>query len=460
MPNTFRRKTAIMIVLLLAAVCALVAPLYDALLIGTGYTAKTAASAIFVDNRTLEAVQAQELSYLSMFDLAVDQDDQSVTASVFGLAPRKAVYIPQYGASLVFDREEEVRAARPPFDATPGKPDLITRNDSVPGVDYVSLQETLDWALTGPNAAPPINTRAVVVFHDGQLVAEGYADGFDAQSLLGGFSMTKSVTNALVGILVKEGRLEVAAPAPIQAWHKAGDSRNDITLNHLLQMSSGLQFSEEYFNPFADAVKMLFAREDVAAYARAKPLAHAPGTVWSYSSGTTNILQGIIRDTLGDDETYWRFPRKALFAPLGMESAFMEMDTVGTYVGSSFMWATARDWARFGLLYLNDGVWEGERILPEGWVAYSTTPAPAAPQGNYGAQWWLNAGTTGDPEDRPLKSLPTDVYFASGFEGQKVYVAPSHKAVIVRLGCTQGQGWSNEELARRVLEALPRMAPR
>lgn len=459
MSTPFRRKLALFGILVLSALCISFAPLYDALRIGTGYAAKVAASAHFVGGYPMARVLADELGGFGFITLSVDEEDQSVTASVSGLAPRKALYLPGYGATLVHNREAHVRKTRG-AGAAPGaagerEQGHFPLNSSVPGVDYAALEESITWATTGNNAAAPIRTRAVVVFYDGQLVGEGYADGFDRDSRLAGYSMTKSVTSALVGILVKQGKLDVDAPAPIAAWQGEGDPRRAITLNHLLQMSSGLQFREEYFNPFADAVRMLFASTSAPRHAMNKLPIAPPGELWYYSSGTTNLLQGIVRKTIGNDEDYWRFPYEALFKPIGMDSVLMEMDADGTFVGSSFMWATAQDWARFGLLYLNDGVWEGERILPEGWVDYSVAPAPAAPQGNYGAQWWLNAGTPDDPEDRPFKELPNDLYFASGFEGQKIYVVPSRKAVVVRLGCTQGAGWSNPGFAARVLEALP-----
>jgi CubicO group peptidase (beta-lactamase class C family) len=452
-----RRWPYILLTLIIGALCVSFGPAYDAFRMGNGYAAKVAASAMHVGGRTLDQIRDQELSILSFVTLNVDESDQSVTASIAGLADEKAVYDPRFGATLVHGREDAVaerRAGASPRAAL-GDPVMFTLNADVPGVDYAALNESITWATTEANATAPINTRAVAVFYDGQLVGEGFAEGFDRTSRFAGFSMTKSVTSALIGILVKQGKLEVDAPAPIPSWHGENDPRAAITLNHMLQMSTGLAFGEQYFNPFADAVRMLFVESDAPGYAMKKPLEAAPGEKWYYSSGTTNMLQWIIRKQFDSDEAYWRFPYEELFAPIGMHSALLEPDASGTYVGSSFMWATAHDWARFGLLFLNDGVWEGNRILPEGWVEYSVTPAPAAPRGNYGAQWWLNAGAPGDPEDRPMPELPTDTYFASGFEGQKVYVIPSRKAVIVRLGCTQGPGWSNPGFAARVLEALP-----
>jgi CubicO group peptidase (beta-lactamase class C family) len=227
-------------------------------------------------------------------------------------------------------------------------------------------------------------------------------------------------------------------------------------------MSSGLAFEERY-GAGAEATEMLFRTADMAAFAAARPLAHAPGTVWSYSSGTTNILSGLVRRSFGgDDRAYLEFPRRALFEPLGMRSAVLETDASGTFVGSSFLYATARDWARFGLLYLHDGVVQpgsppaspsGTRLLPEGWVDFARRPAPAAPKGQYGAQWWLNPGAR--PEDRVMPSLPPDLFYAQGFQEQSVVVVPSRGAVIVRLGLTNDESaWNLEAFVAEVLAAL------
>ena len=217
--------------------------------------------------------------------------------------------------------------------------------------------------------------------------------------------MAKSVTNALVGILTMKGKLSLKGPVPVPEWQKANDPRQVITLDHLLRMSSGLEWVEAYAErPVSDVNMMLLLKPDMAAYVASKPLAAKPDTVWRYSSGTTNLIRRIIRDALGTKESYWEFPRRELFNKIGMRSAIWETDASGTFIGSSYLYATARDYARFGLLYLNDGVWQGERILPEGWVAYSTTPTPAAPKGQYGAHFWLNGGKDSNPQDRLIPS--------------------------------------------------------
>jgi len=298
----------------------------------------------------------------------------------------------------------------------------------------------------------PKRTQALVVVHNGRIVAERYAAGLEPATPLIGWSITKSVTNALIGILVKEGRLSLLSPVAVQAWQGQDDARASITLDDLLRMSSGLRFDEDMSNPRADVMQMLLAVGDTAAYAAGKDLTNMPGTVWRYSSGASSILSGVMRHTLREDTDYLTFPRRALFDRIGMASAILETDATGTFVGSSYMYASARDWARFGLLYLKDGVCSGERILPEDWVKYTTTPAPADPKKSYGAHFWLQI-----PEEyrRSNGRLPADAYHAVGHEGQFVTIVPSREVVIVRLGHTRYPNiWDQSAFVLEVLAAL------
>lgn len=415
-----------------------------ALRVGAGYGAKIMASGVFVAGRSPEEMLANELRFYDFLQYEVNHEDQSVYVSFHGLAGRRAIFVPGRGAIVVHDLEDSVRSwtpgPAPRDDADEAWPTGETAAASLApeDVDMDTLRAVVADAFEASDLGIPSGTRAVVVVHHGRLLLEQYAEGFDQNSPLLGWSMTKSVTNALVGILSGQDKLDIYAPAPVPEWQGEDDPRRAITVDHLLRMSSGLAFEENYGNPFGDAVQMLFASTDAGAFAAKAPAAHAPDTVWYYSSGSTNLIQRIIRHTVGE-EAYPSFPRRALFDRIGMRSAIMEPDASGTFVGSSFMYATARDWARFGLLFLNDGVWEGERILPAGWVDYARTPTPAASRGRYGAQWWMNAGEDGDPETRPDKGLPSDWYFASGFEGQSVNIFPSQDLVVVRLGFTPNQ---------------------
>jgi CubicO group peptidase (beta-lactamase class C family) len=310
--------------------------------------------------------------------------------------------------------------------------------DTIPaGLDTAALRSAINDVFIERDTAHLIRTRAVVVVYKGQLAGERYAPGFGRDTRLLGWSMAKSITGALTGILVGDGKLRVEAPAPVPEWNDPNDPRHAITLADLLQQCSGLKFEENYTKS-SDATKMLFERADMGGYTASHPLKDTPGRVWYYSSGNSNILSRIIRQTVGE-ESYHAFPYERLFYKVGMYHAVLEPDASGTFVGSSYMYATARDWARFGLLYLGDGVYNGERLLPEGWVKSTTTPAPAARRGQYGYQFWLNAGAKGNAEDRLYPHAPVDLFCADGFEGQNVFIIPSRQLVVVRLGLTKGK---------------------
>jgi CubicO group peptidase (beta-lactamase class C family) len=268
--------------------------------------------------------------------------------------------------------------------------------------------------------------------------------------------MSKSVTNALVGILVRQGKADIMQAAPVVEWQKESDPRKRITLDQLLRMSSGLKFEEKYA-PLYDATYMLYGSYDFAAYAAAKPLEGEPDSKWYYSSGTANIVARIVRQTVEKDyRFYYRFMFEELFDKIGMYSALMEPDSSGTFVGSSYAMATPRDWARFGLLYLQDGVWQGQRILPERWVKYSTTPTPKAPLGEYGAHFWLNAGSASNPNNRLWPGAPRDAFAAQGFQEQKLIVIPSRKLVLVRFGATTDRkAWNTDAFIKDILDCLP-----
>jgi CubicO group peptidase (beta-lactamase class C family) len=313
----------------------------------------------------------------------------------------------------------------------------------------------MDQAFAEPRPGTLRQTRAVLVVYDGRLVAERYAAGIDREMPLLGWSMSKSVTNALVGILVKEGKLDIQKSAPVPEWR--GDPRKaGITIDQLLRMSSGLAFDEIY-QPMADTPRMLYDSYDFGRFAAAKPLEAEPDSKWHYSSGTSNILARIVRRCVEHTYPhYFQFIYEKLFDRIGMHSAVMEPDASGTFVGSSYTFATPLDWARFGLLYLQDGIWENERILPSGWVAYSTTPTAAAPRGQYGAHFWLNAGAAGNPASRKWPNAPRDAFAALGYQEQQVIVIPSRETVLVRFGATvDRKAWSTDDFIRQVLMALP-----
>lgn len=416
--------------------------------IGAAYKAKILGSGVFVSGRNPASVldsdvSADDLAFLRHADAKIDFEKKEVTADFFGLIRRKAVCRDGMGCTLVYNVHVAPIAAPPTFTASRDLPEKYEAR----------LEPVLDWAFSEPDSAKPRRTRAVVILHNGRIVAERYAPGFGKDTRLIGWSMTKSVMSALVGIMVKEGRLSLDGPLPVPEWQGPGDPRGKITMDHLLHMSSGLHFEENYKNPLKDVTSMMFEEADMGAYAINKKLDGGPGTKWMYSSGTTNIISRIIRNAIGDT-AYADLPRRALFHPVGMGNSIIERDASGAFAGSSFMYATARDWARFGQLYLQDGVWEGRRILPEGWVRYSATPAPAAPDGKYGAHFWLKIPKEflgGDYE----KLVPADAFHCIGYEGQFVSIIPSRQLVIVRLGLARApSAWQQDVFIDKVIASI------
>ncbi len=425
----------------------------------SGMAAKTMCSCVFVMGRTPESVKEKELSVfpgLSKAEIQIN-DTLSVTAKVLW-STKKAIYRKGLGCTLIAQRSEEQVRAQEIVPATAPAinqdtvrwpmGDMISKT-KIEGVDYDALRNALDGAFIDADPSKPRNTLGVVVVYNGEIIGEKYAEGFNHHSKLMGWSMTKSLTNAIVGTLVKRGKLDLGKPAPVAEWQN--DERKNITLNDLMHASSGLEWNESYFLP-GDFHNMFMHSDDKGGYAASKKAEFKPNEVFEYSSGTTNLLSKIIRESVGDS-VYHRYPYENLFYKIGMYNTLIEPDASGTFVGSSYGYATARDWARFGLLFLNDGVWNGERILPEGWVKYSSTPAPAAPIGQYGAQWWLNAGAQNDPSKSYHPGLPNEEYGAEGFEGQYIFIIPSKKLVVVRLGVSHTYD-GKIELMQKVMAAV------
>jgi CubicO group peptidase (beta-lactamase class C family) len=322
--------------------------------------------------------------------------------------------------------------------ALPGQPEGVawpTRSWPTGRAGGVALDHLLDEAFD--TGGPLADTFAVVIIHSGRLVAERYG-GLDPRrgrtgpvgpgTTLLSWSMAKSVLHAVVGMLVGEGRLDLEAPAPVPAWAGAGDRRRAITLEHLLEMRDGLAFVEDYVDRgVSDVMEMLWGSgsHDVAAYAADRPVVAAPGDLFHYSSGTSNIVSGIVARTLGPGDPYRLFLGHRVFAPLGATSATAAFDGAGTWVASSTLYATARDFARFGLLYLRDGVWEDRRLLPAGWVDHGRRPRSVDPDDGmiHGAHWWVVGDRYGS-------------FWASGYGGQSITVCPALDLVVVRLGDT------------------------
>ncbi|WP_339035964.1 serine hydrolase [Bradyrhizobium symbiodeficiens] len=411
--------------------------------VATGFIADTLCSETFVSGldpmrdlaETTDAMPGTGLLTWAM-DLQVDRVRKDVTVTLFGIGRSHAVYREGLGCTLEHGQGIADVALPPDDKQTPLLPEIAGPGLVSPQSEELSA--ALDRAFTESAQPPHRRTRAIVVMKAGRIIAERYADGIGPETQLLGFSMTKSVISALTGVLVRQGKLKLDGPAPVAAWRNPDDPRHTITLDQLLRHTAGLALGSSLEaslgSAFEPVNRMKFVEADMAAYAASIPLKTAPGTAWNYHDGNTLILSHLIRVAAGGSPAdALRFARRELFAPLGMRHVTLQLDGSGTIEGSSEMLASARDWARFGQLYLNDGVAGGKRILPEGWVNYSATATPNAWVG-IGAGFWTNQGDSFGAKFRITHGWPRDAFFAKGTIGQYTIVIPSERLVIVRLG--------------------------
>ena len=396
----------------------------------SGFSSKSIASGHFIDGRSQDFIEKSD-NDISMITLAknkIDDKNKWAKASVYGLKSRKAIYREGLGVTLInddFDVSKPYEIPKRtrlennlPFPYGNKEP-----KDSVfSNIDYKKLDLAVANAFDKKNEKSK-RTRSVLVIYKDKIIAEKYDPGFNKNSKILGWSMTKSVTSALFGILQKQGKININKPAPIKEW--ATDKRAKITISDLLHMNSGLEWEENY-ETICDATKMLFQTEDMTKSQLEKPAAFEPNSHWNYSSGTTNLLSGILRNQFKTHQEYLDFWYSALIDKIGMNSMIIETDMAGNYVGSSYGWATTRDWSKFGLLYLHNGKWNGEQLLDESWIKYTATPTNTS-RGEYGAHFWLNAGGK-------FPDVPRDMYYCSGYQGQMVAIIPSLEIVIVRMG--------------------------
>ena len=432
------------------------------------FSAKALCSGVFVSHRAPEEVTAVDIladrsAAFSQVTQKIDYQERSVTSSYGDVITRKAVYREGLGCTLVIGASEAtLRAQSAPVPASrPARSRPWPQGEAAParlpaGVDGRRLAEVVDAAFNEPDPDRLRRTRAVIVVRKGRIIAERYAPGITADTPLLGNSMTKSTVNALVGVLVGQGKLALTDSGLAPEWRRdPEDPRRAITLDHLLRMSSGLRWGEATGVPVTDNGKMLLTTGDMAAMAAEQPLEAPPGTKWRYSSATTNIMSRVLKERSGGSlADYHALPRRALFDPLRMRSAVIETDASGTFVGSTSMYASARDWARLGLLYLQDGVWEGRRILPKGWVRYSQTAAPASPRGLYGAQFWREIPGSYRQQGPGRPQLPSDMYSMVGNAGQFVTIIPSSDLVIVRMGWgLKDNVWDQETFVHDIVQA-------
>lgn len=418
----------------------------------TGYAAKNLSSGIFLANRTQESMESTDLnfSFIRFVKNSVDAGNKTVK-SRFLWHTSRTTFVNSYGSILVNDFSVSDIQAHP----YPVLPILPENSDTIawpmgelildtipPGINIQQLNLAMEQAFA--DTIPYKGTFAVMVVYKGQPVAEKYAEGFSAETRFLSWSIAKSFTNALTGILVKEGKLDIHTPAVMEKWQS--DERRNITIHHLMQMNSGLEWNEDYGNS-SDVNNMLHKEGDMAQFASSKPLEYTPGSVFEYSSGSTNIVSYLLRKVIGNDAEYYAFPREKLFNKIGIRSAVFEVDASGTFVGSSYLYATLRDYARFGLLYLNNGNWQGEQILPEDWVEY-TTMAASGSDGIYGAFFWLNKAGIDYPD------APRDMYSCRGHDGQFIYIIPSKELVIVRTGFSKEGEFDQNGFVAAIVDAV------
>ncbi|QWG18548.1 beta-lactamase family protein [Bradyrhizobium sediminis] len=383
----------------------------------------------------------------------LDRSGGTVDASVGGLLGSRAVFHDGLGCVLLHGAEqpyllrsdiEALKASKtPPLLAEIAGPGVVEPADQ-------ALRAALDHAFEEPADPPFRRTKAVVVVHGGRVIAERYADGIGVDTPLLGFSLTKSVVNALLGILTQQGLVTPSMPAPVPEWRAATDPRREIEVEHLMRMTSGLALDETN-SGFDPSSQMVYLHDNMAGFAAKAALIAAPGTRWAYSSPTTQLLARIIRDAVGGPEPTLAFAWRELFNPLGMRNVTLEFDATGTLQGSSYMLASARDWARFGLLYLYDGRVGGKRILHEDWVDLS---AAATLDTDYGAGFWTNRSEHAHANGRVRLGIPRDAFFASGDLGQRIVILPSQNLVIVRLGDSVDPTGDIKGLARLVSEVI------
>ncbi len=439
------------------------------------YKTKQTAALVFITQQSPAAVEAElneDHALLGWVRITIDPAQQTVAGSLLGNFRHTASYRENLGTVL-----DSLEFPTTPTPSLPQRHGNSTDQAALPHPDnperYAPVATAADRFFQEPDrpaSVPPEapwtrRTRAVLIAHQGRIVYERYADGFDSETRFIGWSMTKSVLGLLTLMRVEEGQLTLDAAPDFPLWsQQPNDPRRTIQLQHLMRMTSGLEFSESYA-PDDDVIEMLYSQDDMAAYAMNKPLVspQAVGQHWSYSSGSANLVALALRHSFdGDQVAYLNYPFEKLFHPLRMTSAIFETDGAGTLVGSSSLFATAQDWLKLGQLVVQKGRWGDQALITPDSLSYLFTPASPnrssekTPVGmRYGALWWLNQP---DPENGTLwmPNVPTDAVVASGHFGQVLVAIPSLDLVVLRLGLAKGGAWSTAPSIESIVEALPR----
>ena len=426
---------------------------------------------LFTSKRTLEQIFAQELAFFrdpigsaDGGDYNIDWNRRAVEIGASGAVPvMRAVFREGIGCVILppdqtladIDSLPELTLPLPPGDPARipwPNGDLVNGGGLPAGVDGVALQAASDWAFDRDSEEQV--TLSLIVVYNGEIIHERYADGFDVSTRTRTWSTAKSIATTLIGMLVDEGRMSLDEPLGFD-WYPMNssaetDPRNQITLRHVLNMSSGLDTIDNRGREYATGSGLSYwAGASSVVGARSRALIREPGTYWDYENYDTLLAVYAMKLALGGEKAYAEFPRRALLDRIGMRNTLVSTDRFGDFILSSQVYTNARDLARFGLLYLQNGMWDGERLISEDWIDFVRTPAPATvgKGGHYGGQWWLV------PEGRD--DVPTDAYSTSGNRGQYTVVVPSHNVVIVRRGLDYGrQGFDRWSLTREVLKAI------
>lgn len=422
--------------------------LIDRSMIFTGYAAKNLASGLFLADRTQSELENEDLNFslVKFAHSTVDFENKIVYSDFYGFGKQKAIYREGLGVYLeekgkypnAANQGHLIVPAPASFDTTYWPKGQKIRNNLSSVFNVEALNKAID------NAFETGNTRSIIIAYDTLAFVEQYAEGFSKDSRILGWSISKSIANTMIGVLDKDGYIDIDKPATLLEWQD--DERKNITVRHLLNMTSGLEWDEDY-GDISPATIMLYEKSNHAQYAIEQKAVDTPGSVFKYSSGSSNILTELVKRTINYNPAYWQFPYQEIFHKISMYNTVMEADASGNFVGSSYTYATTRDWARFGLLYLNQGIWFGDTIVTPEWVEFTKTAAPNS-NGDYGSQFWLNLS------GRELPDAPKDIFYADGYQGQRIYIVPSKKLVIVRMGLTKDEDFDYNKMVTEIIATL------
>lgn len=417
----------------------------------SGFAAKSITSHYFIGGRDIEITENEDNlePTLGMANSELFVENQTTQSNALGIKKREAFYRKGVGTVLipVGANKENASLKKPdrqirqtnlpyPYGDLPQK-DTIFQN-----INYNKLKNAVNNAFVDDDDHIK-KTRSVLVIYKDQIIEEQYKEGFDNKSMILGWSMAKSITSAVLGVMEKDGLVDLKATNLFEEWEN--DSRKYISLANLLNMNSGLEWEEDY-TKICDVTSMLFINSDMTKSQLQKPLIGEPNNSWIYSSGTSNLLSGYIRNRFTTHQEYLDYWYSELIDKIGMHSMIIETDFVGNYVGSSYAWATTRDWAKFGLLYLHNGNWNGEQLLNPSWIEFTKSPTNGS-NGVYGGHFWLNAG-------KKYPNVPTDMFSCNGFQGQRVWIIPSKDLVVVRTGLHEHPDFDINQFLSGIVDSI------